>query len=282
MYSHARPAAKRKWGRLREVAAGCYRRAFMDDFAQALPAPGWASPLTPDPEILVSVVVPVRNEAPNIAPLIGEIRAALAGVAHEIVYVDDGSDDGTAAALAGIAPPVVVRRHRKGCGQSAAIVTGVRAASGRWIATLDGDGQNDPADILALLSRAQAEPGLVLVAGHRTKRQDSRVKKISSRLANRVRAFLLGDHTPDTGCGLKIFPRSAFLELPAFDHMHRYLPALFIRAGGRVVSVPVGHRPRLRGASKYGTWDRLWVGIFDLAGVAWLQRRWKRPEVVDE
>jgi dolichol-phosphate mannosyltransferase len=255
----------------------------MDDFAHGLPASGWtAAPVGSEPDILVSVVVPVRNEAPNIAPLIGEIRDALAGVAHEIIYVDDGSDDGTASALAAVVPPVLVRRHRAGCGQSAAIVTGVRAARGRWIATLDGDGQNDPADIPALLARAQAEPGVILVAGHRTRRQDSRVKKISSRLANRIRAFLLGDHTPDTGCGLKIFARQAFLELPAFDHMHRYLPALFIRAGGRVVSVPVSHRPRLRGASKYGTWDRLWVGIFDLAGVAWLQRRWKRPELVEE
>ena len=196
-------------------------------------------------------------------------------MAHEIVYVDDGSDDGTWAALRAIAPAITLRRHRVGCGQSAAIVTGVRAARGHWIATLDGDGQNDPADIPALLARAESEAGLVLIAGHRTRRQDNRVKRLSSRAANRIRARLLGDHTPDTGCGLKIFTRQAFLELPAFDHMHRYLPALIIRDGGRVISVPVGHRPRLRGASKYGTWDRLWVGIFDLAGVAWLQRRWK-------
>jgi dolichol-phosphate mannosyltransferase len=226
----------------------------------------------------------VRNEAANIAPLIAEIRAALAGVAHEIVYVDDGSDDGTAEALrqAAAGGPLIVRRHRVGCGQSAAIVTGVRTARAPWIATLDGDGQNDPADIPALLARAGAEPGLVLIAGHRTQRRDSRVKRLASRAANRVRAKLLADATPDTGCGLKVFPRAAFLELPAFDHMHRFLPALFIRAGGRVVSVPVGHRPRLRGASKYGTFDRLWVGIVDLAGVAWLQRRWKRPVVEEE
>jgi dolichol-phosphate mannosyltransferase len=124
-------------------------------------------------------------------------------------------------------------------------------------------------------------PGPVLIAGHRTRRQDSRVKRLASRVANRVRATLLGDATPDSGCGLKVFRRAAFLELPAFDHMHRFLPALFIRAGGRVVSVPVGHRPRMRGVSKYGTLDRLWVGIVDLAGVAWLQRRWKRPVVED-
>ena len=235
------------------------------------------------PNPLVSVVVPVRNEAPNLAPLIAEIRAALAGVAHEIVIVDDGSGDGTPAVLRAeaAAAPLRVLRHRVGCGQSAAIVTGVRAASGTWIATLDGDGQNDPADIPALLARAQAEAGLrpVLIAGHRTSRQDSRMKKLASRAANAIRARLLGDATPDTGCGLKVFARAAFLDLPAFDHMHRYLPALFIRAGGHVVSVPVGHRPRTRGASKYGTLDRLWVGIFDLMGVAWLQRRWARPLV---
>jgi dolichol-phosphate mannosyltransferase len=230
---------------------------------------------------LVSVVVPVKNEAPNIAPLIAELRTALAGVAHEIVYVDDGSDDGTAEALrqAAAAGPLVRRRHVRSCGQSAAIVTGVRAAQGEWIATLDGDGQNDPADIPALLARAQAEAGLVLVAGHRVNRRDNLTKRITSRLANDLRAALLGDATPDTGCGLKMFRRAAFLALPAFDHMHRFLPALFIRDGGRVISVPVNHRPRLRGASKYGTLDRALVGVFDLAGVAWLQRRWRRPVV---
>jgi dolichol-phosphate mannosyltransferase len=238
-----------------------------------------SSPANP----FVSVVVPVRNEAPNIGPLIAEIRHALEGVAYQIVYVDDGSDDETPAALraARAAGPLTVRRHLVGCGQSAAVITGVRAASGTWIATLDGDGQNDPADIPALLARAQAIGGMILVAGHRTQRRDTRVKKISSRAANAIRAWLLGDATPDTGCGLKVFRREDFLTLPAFDHMHRFLPALFIRAGGQVVSVPVGHRPRTRGASKYGTLDRLWVGIFDLVGVAWLQRRWKRPVVED-
>jgi dolichol-phosphate mannosyltransferase len=229
----------------------------------------------------VSVVVPVKNEAPNIAPLIAEIRAALAAVPHEIVYVDDGSTDDTAAALAQVAAefPLVRRRHRVSCGQSAAIVTGVRAAAAPWIATLDGDGQNDPADIAPLLARAMAERGSALIVGHRTRRRDSRVKLLSSRVANRLRAAILGDATPDTGCGLKVFARDAFLALPAFDHMHRFLPALFIRAGLRVISVPVNHRPRLRGVSKYGTLDRALVGIVDLAGVAWLQRRWRRPVV---
>ena len=230
---------------------------------------------------LVTVVVPVRNEAPNVAPLIAEIRAALAGVAYEVLYVDDGSTDATVAALAAeaAAAPLTWRRHRTGCGQSAAIITGVRAASGAWIATLDGDGQNDPADIPALLARAQAEPAGTLIAGHRTMRRDTRIKRLTSRAANALRSRLLGDATPDTGCGLKVFRRADFVELPAFDHMHRFLPALFIRAGGRVVSVPVGHRPRTRGASKYGTLDRAWVGMFDLVGVAWLQRRGARPEI---
>ena len=230
---------------------------------------------------LLSVVVPVKNEAPNIAPLIAEIRAALTGIAFEIVYVDDGSTDATPAALAQAAAqaPLTHRRHRASCGQSAAILTGVRAATATWIATLDGDGQNDPADIPALLARAEAEPGLVLIAGHRTHRKDSAVKRLSSRFANRVRAAALRDATPDTGCGLKLFRRDAFLELPAFDHMHRFLPALFIRAGGRVISVPVNHRPRTRGTSNYGTLDRALVGIVDLLGVAWLQRRGSRPVV---
>ena len=233
---------------------------------------------------LLSVVVPVRNEAANIKPLIDEITQALPHVAHEIVYVDDGSTDATLDELLAIqheVPTLTIRRHRASCGQSAAIVTGVRAASGLWIATLDGDGQNDPADIPRLFQQAQTddEASPVLFAGHRTTRRDTRIKRISSRVANRVRATLLGDATPDTGCGLKLFRRSVFLELPHFDHMHRFLPALFMRAGGRVKSVPVNHRPRLRGQSNYGTLDRLAVGLVDLAGVAWLQRRWRRPEV---
>lgn len=238
----------------------------------------------PDTAPLLSVVVPVRNEAPNIRPLIEEITHALAGFDHQIVYVDDGSTDGTADELRAMlreVPGLAVRRHRVSCGQSAAIITGVRAARGEWVATLDGDGQNDPADIPVVLRQAQAEcgPEPVLFAGHRTRRRDTWTKRVSSRVANRVRATLLRDATPDTGCGLKLFRRTDFLELPQFDHMHRFLPALFIRAGGRVRSVPVNHRHRLRGRSNYGTLDRLAVGIVDLAGVAWLRRRWRRPEV---
>jgi len=237
---------------------------------------------------VLSVVVPVRNEAANITPLVAEIGAALAGVPHEIVYVDDGSTDATAEALAALlpsTPTLRVLRHAQSCGQSAAIVTGVRAARGAWIATLDGDGQNDPADIPALWSFAQgeagegSEPPPLLVAGWRVSRRDTSVKRVTSRLANRIRAGLLGDATPDTGCGLKLFPRALFLSLPAFDHMHRFLPALVLRQGGRVVSRPVNHRPRTRGQSNYGTLDRLAVGIVDILGVMWLQRRWKRPRL---
>jgi dolichol-phosphate mannosyltransferase len=257
----------------------------------ALAPPGAAGPAAPDPlppspldlePPLLSVVVPVRNEAPNIGPLIAEIEAALAGIRHEIVYVDDGSSDATPAALRAAAAmaPLRVLRHRDSCGQSAAVITGVKAARGTWIATLDGDGQNDPADIPRLLARAQGDGGTaILVAGHRVTRRDSWVKRRSSRIANGIRARLLRDATPDTGCGLKVFPRALFLELPHFDHMHRFLPALVLRQGGRVVSEPVNHRPRIRGASNYGTLDRLAVSIFDLVGVAWLQRRGKRPAV---
>ncbi len=232
------------------------------------------------PEPLVSVVIPARNEGPNILPLVAEIEAALDGTPHEIIFVDDGSTDDTPARLreAAAAAPLRFLRHRAACGQSAAIVTGVKAARGAWIATLDGDGQNDPADIPRLLRRAQAL-GTAMVAGHRVTRRDTAVKRVSSRLANRVRAWLLGDATPDTGCGLKVFPRALFLGFPHFDHMHRYLPALAIRAGAPVVSEPVNHRPRIRGASNYGTLDRLLVSFLDLVGVAWLQRRGKRPEV---
>ncbi len=234
----------------------------------------------------LAVVIPVRNEAPNIAPLVAEIRAALDGVAdYEIVYVDDGSSDATVAAVRDLqrgCPRLRLVRHRASAGQSAAILSGVRAAQAPWIATLDGDGQNDPADIPRLWQMARAAPAEppLLLAGWRRKRQDSAVKRLSSRIANRVRGALLGDGTPDTGCGLKLFRRALFLELPFFDHCHRFLPALVKRQGGRVVSVAVNHRPRQRGASNYGTLDRLFVGIADLLGVMWLMRRAKLPVIL--
>ena len=234
--------------------------------------------------MLLSVVIPVRNEAENILPLLAEIHAALAGREFEVVYVDDGSADATPQRLAGAQgtyPGLRVLAHAESCGQSAALVTGFRAARGDWIVTLDGDGQNDPADIPKLLATRDAAQAsnLQLVAGYRKKRQDTWLKRFSSRVANGVRSQLLGDATPDTGCGLKLILRSAVLELPVFDHMHRFLPALIQRNGGATVSVEVNHRPRTRGASNYGMFDRLWVGIVDLFGVMWLQRRVRRPRV---
>jgi dolichol-phosphate mannosyltransferase len=234
----------------------------------------------------LSLVIPVRNEAPNVAPLVGEIRRALDGrVEYEIIYIDDGSSDGTVAAIHELArgfPRLRLVRHRSSCGQSAAIRSGIKAAQAAWIATLDGDGQNDPADIPRLWEIARTAPASppLLVAGYRQKRQDSAVKRLSSRFANAVRAKLLGDGTPDTGCGLKLFRRDVFLDLPFFDHIHRFLPALMQRQGGRTLSVVVNHRPRERGRSNYGTFDRLWVGIVDLLGVMWLQRRAKNPEII--
>ena len=237
----------------------------------------------------LSIVIPVKDEAGNIAPLVGEIVAALdpSGVDYEIVYVDDGSVDATAAEIARLQASnrrLRLVRHAGTCGQSAAIRSGVKAARAAWIATLDGDGQNDPADIPALWQIARAAPAdpPLLIAGHRARRQDSWTKRRASKIANAVRRAMLHDDTPDTGCGLKLFPRALFLDLPYFDHMHRFLPALVLREGGIVRSLPVNHRPRERGASKYGTWDRLWVGISDLFGVLWLRRRHSRPAMLEE
>jgi dolichol-phosphate mannosyltransferase len=228
----------------------------------------------------LSVVVPVFNERDNIPPLLAEIAGALRGVIDfEIVYVDDQSSDDSAAVLRAEKaryPELRVLRHLSRSGQSTAVWNGVRAARAPWIATLDGDGQNDPADIPKLLAaRAQAPAQVRLFAGWRTTRRDSFNKRISSKIANGVRSRMLQDDTPDTGCGLKLFEREVFLRLPYFDHMHRYLPALVKRAGFASQSVPVGHRPRTAGVSKYGMLDRLWVGVADLRGVAWLMRRAK-------
>lgn len=236
----------------------------------------------------LSVVIPARNEAPNVAPLVAEIRRVLDDrLDYEIVYVDDGSHDGTAAEvrrLAGEFPHLRLLRHRESCGQSAAVRTGVEAARAPWIATLDGDGQNDPADIPSLWEIARTAPTMppLLIAGHRRKRRDTWSKRAASRLANAIRRALLGDGTPDTGCGLKLLRRDLFLALPAFDHMHRFLPALVLRQGGRIESVAVNHRPRERGRSNYGVLDRLWVGIADLLGVMWLMRRAKHPVLLDD
>ena len=232
----------------------------------------------------LSVVVPVHNEAANLAALLAEIRSALDGLAeYEVVCVDDGSDDETPNLLATLGaefPRLRVVRHRAPAGQSAAMAHGVRAARGTWVATLDGDGQNDPADIprlLAFVRGPDAPPDLRLLVGERSRREDPWIKRFAGRVANAIRARVLGDGTPDSGSGLKLFRRDCFLALPHFDHMHRFLPALFLRGGWRVASVPVNHRPRRHGRSHYGVLDRLWAGIPDLVGVLWLQHRPMRP-----
>ena len=233
----------------------------------------------------LSVVVPVYNERDNIAPLVAEIVAALRGrVDFEIVYVDNASSDDSRDVLRRLkdtTPELRVIGHLRQCGQSTAIRNGVKAARGAWIATLDGDGQNNPADIPRLLAirDAGASDAIRLFAGWRVKRQDSGSKRWASKWANAIRSRLLRDATPDTGCGIKLFERAAFLDLPYFDHMHRYLPALMQRAGWQVQSVPVNHRPRSAGVSKYNNLNRALVGIADLRGVAWLIRRSRRSDV---
>lgn len=231
----------------------------------------------------LSVVVPVRNEQENVASLIAEINAALT-IEHEIIYVDDGSTDATYANLKALQkqyPQLRVIHHEKSCGQSTAVRTGVKFAKYDWVATLDGDGQNDPADIPKLL--AALTEGVELVGGNRrASRRDTWIKRMSSVVANTVRSKMLRDDTPDTGCGLKLFNRAAFLDLPYFDHMHRFMPALIKRRGGKIMSVAVSHRNREFGRSNYGTIDRLLVGIVDLFGVSWLQRRAKMPIVSEE
>lgn len=238
----------------------------------------------------ISVVIPVCNEEENVGPLAREICQALEGFRpFEIIFVDDGSTDGTVAALLaaqahGI-PELRLLRHSRRSGQSAAVHSGVRAARAEWIATLDGDGQNDPADIPALIAAREARgDGVKLVMGNRkASRKDTWLRKVSSRVANGVRSWFLHDATPDSGCGIKIMHRATFLELPRFDHMHRFLPPLFLNAGADVISVPVRHRARAHGISKYGLWNRLWVGIVDLFGVRWiLKRNPPRPKVVEQ
>jgi dolichol-phosphate mannosyltransferase len=226
----------------------------------------------------VSVVVPVMNEAENVAPLTLEIVAALRGQGpSEIVFVDDGSTDGTIEALQRLQrelPNLRVISHQGNYGQSRAIRTGVRAARGGTIVTLDGDGQNDPADIPTLLNAFKAAgPKVAMVAGVRVKRQDKFTKRMASRFANGLRGRMLGDNATDTGCGLKAFRRDVFLDLPYFDHMHRYLAALMQREGYEVAFVNVRHRPRQHGKSKYGVIDRALVGLADLRGVMWLKKR---------
>ncbi|MEM1105930.1 MAG: glycosyltransferase family 2 protein [Pseudomonadota bacterium] len=241
------------------------------------------------PESLeLSIIVPVHNEAGNVADLAGEIAAALDGRAYEMVFVDDASTDDTRAALVALKdrhPALRVLGHRENAGQSRAIRTGVRGARGRVVGTLDGDGQNDPADLPALyrqLTRADAPADLKLVMGRRTRRKDTAWKRFGSRFANAVRRRLLKDDCDDSGCGIKVMHRDAFLALPYFDHMHRYMPAMMRAEGYGVEFLEVNHRERGAGQSKYTNFGRLGAAFSDLRGVTWLIRRRRNPAGVDE
>ena len=245
-------------------------------------------PDTGRPEL--TVVVPVHNEQDNVVPLAREIHAVAAAChVREIIFVDDCSSDATLERLAELRSEVSGLRllgHDSQCGQSAAILSGVRAATSPWIVTLDGDGQNNPADIPLLVDALvnSADPSVKLVNGNRNTRdtrQDSTVKKLSSKIANSVRSWLLRDNTPDSGCGLKLVNRETYLELPWFVNIHRFTPALVMRTGSRVISVNVSHRPRTGGVSHYGLFNRLWIGILDLLGVAWLMSKGYRARVKD-
>ncbi|MDP5031697.1 MAG: glycosyltransferase family 2 protein [Paraglaciecola sp.] len=235
----------------------------------------------------VSVVIPAKNEEENVAPVIEAIVSALTDkVSFEIVYVDDGSDDQTYGELQRLIAQGIEQitpvKHRYSVGQSTAIHTGVQLAQGQLIVTLDADGQNDPADIPKLIDQAMLQPFGTdfCIAGFRKNRKDTSWKRFQSKIANKVRSTLLHDGTPDTGCGLKVFPKSTFLKLPYFNHMHRFLPALVRRLGGHIVVVEVNHLDRQHGVSKYNMLGRLGVGLIDMFGVMWLQRRVKIAEVV--
>jgi len=234
----------------------------------------------------ISVVIPVFDEEGAAPTLAREVARAFAGRAFELIFVDDASRDGTRAALAalkGEIPQLRVLAHRRNAGQSRAIRTGVLGARAPVVVTLDGDGQNDPADAPALADALLAgPPDLALVGGERVKRQDSQAKKLASRIGNGVRKHLLKDTANDTGCGLKAFRREAFLRLPYFDHIHRYLPALMLREGYSTAFLPVNHRHRQTGRSKYTNLGRLWASLSDLMGVMWLQTRARNPGGVDE
>ncbi len=241
--------------------------------------------MTPPPK--ASVVIAVLNEAENVEAVTAEVIAALDPLGpFELVYVDDGSTDDTPAVLqrlAGASPRVRLVRHDRRCGKSAAVRTGVMAARAPWIATMDGDGQNDPADVALMLQAAWAacEPA-PLVAGIRVRRNDPGSRLVATRIANGFRQAVLGDRCPDTGCGLKVFRREDFLMLPVFEGMHRFLPALFQRYGHPLICMEVRHRARTAGRSKYTNWGRALVGIVDLLGVIWLTRRTHAPARISE
>lgn len=234
----------------------------------------------------LSVLIPVLDEQDNILPLLEELYAALAACpAFEVVVIDDGSTDGTAGRVERVLaeyPTLRLIRHGGRAGKSAALVTGARAAQGLWLAFIDGDRQNDPADIVAMLDSVEANPALALVCGVRRRRRDTLSKRLASRFANALRRALLRDDCPDTGCGLKLIRRDLFLDLPAIDCLHRFIPALVKGRGRPYVNLPVKDRPRVAGLSKYTNLHRAAVGLWDLFGVMWLLRRQKRPPAVTE
>jgi len=232
----------------------------------------------------ISIVIPAHNEADNIGTLIREIKQLNLDQPYEIIIVDDASSDDTYANVVKLKaeiPELRIIQHEGTYGQSAAVATGIAHAVGELIVTMDGDGQNNPADIPKLVSAIldSENKNLRMVAGFRKKRNDSAWRVLSSKVANSVRSFFLRDQTPDTGCGLKIFYRSAFVKLPFFNHMHRFLPALIQMQGGDVISIEVSHRARMHGTSNYGTLNRLWVGIIDILGVSWLRLRSKKVRI---
>lgn len=232
-----------------------------------------------DPRPEISIVIPVRDEAGNAAPLVDEIVRSLAGRSYEIIYVNDGSSDGTENELLQLMKTIPCLRqikHSYSCGKSAALTTGITAARAEMIVMLDGDGQNNPIFIPALVDKLKSASNIGLVAAQRVGRKTSAFKRLQSRIANRVRGMILHDGTRDTGCGFKAVRRDVFLQLPLFDGLHRFLPALVRREGHDIAYVDVIDRERLHGESKYGFWDRLWVGILDLFGVWWLIRRRER------
>ncbi|MBT3133704.1 glycosyltransferase family 2 protein [Alteromonas sp. ALT199] len=229
-------------------------------------------------QFAVSVVLPAKNEAKNLSVLLREISEVVPSTTTEIIVVDDGSSDDSLSLLRNLSStlPVSFRVivHPLSCGQSTSVFHGVLQAKGKWIITLDADGQNDPADIPRLIRAAkETNAAHFCVIGHRQKRKDTPWKRFQSKVANRIRQWILQDDTPDTGCGLKLLPRSTFLLLPYFDHMHRYIPALTKRLGGEVVCISVNHRARLEGKSNYTAWNRGWAGIIDMLGVRWLMYR---------
>lgn len=235
----------------------------------------------------ISIVIPMYNEVDNVEPFTNEIHDSLKDcvLSYEIIVVNDGSNDGTGERLNQLRQRIPTLRplhHDGNFGQSAATVTGIRHAKHPWIVTMDGDAQNDPHDIPLLLSELEKQPDRtqpMLIAGNRKKRNDSIVRKISSRIGNGVRNAMLKDDCMDTGCSLKLFSRDLFLTMPHFNHLHRFIPSLIKRSGGRIINVPVNHRPRTHGTSKYGVMNRLWVGIVDLFGVRWLMKRPCNPRI---